>query len=145
MEIQCWLCATSPIFYHVNKSWNLTHQPGYLPDCALHHMASATVARNHLEVGPRFSPQFSQHLPHLVRTGQREQPLEGDASCPIRRNQGRFTFNFCEDILHKHLCTRNTKRHSQRLKRDIQRLTFNDSKTKIKNDKLDRGWSKLIL
>lgn len=69
-------------------------------------MASTPVTRNRLKLWARFSTQFSQHLPDLLGAGQREQPLQSDASGPICRHQGRFTFYFCEDILDKHLCER---------------------------------------
>lgn len=125
----CWLSLISPIFSLLNETCNLTCPLGHLSDGTLHYVTAAPVTRNRLEVGPRFSPQFSQHLPHLVRTGQREQPLQSDASSLVQRHQGCFTFNFYEDILHKHLYGRNIKRHSK----DYTQLEIEQLKLEIRN------------
>lgn len=121
-----WFCVISPVCYKAfhtamsvrslrNQTCNLTRQSGDLSDCTLHYVTAAPVTRNCLKLRPRFSSQFSQYLSHLVKTGQREQPLQSDASCPVHCHQNRFTFNFCEDVFNKHLCARNRKkRHSKK-------------------------------
>ena len=96
------------LYYYTTKNlaewWekNLTRPPGHLSYCTFHDMAPAAITGNRLKLWAGFSAQFSQHLSHLLRAGQREQPLQGDAPCAVHRHHHRFTFDFRENILHKH-------------------------------------------